>query len=37
MIFKRKSMRKFDETLFLTEQELLEIEQKTEKLIPLMI
>lgn len=36
MIFKRKSMRKFDETLFLTEEELTEIKQETEKLIPLI-
>jgi hypothetical protein len=36
MIFKRKSMRKFDETLFLTEEEFVEIKQKTEKLIPLV-
>jgi nitroreductase len=36
MIFKRKSMRKFDEILFLTEEELVEIKQKTEKLISLV-
>ncbi len=36
MIFKRKSMRKFDETLALTEDELKKIQQKTEKLIPLV-
>lgn len=35
MIFKRKSMRKFDETMFLTEEELAKIKQKTEMLIPL--
>ena len=33
MIFKRKSMRKFDETQFLTREELVEIRQETEKLI----
>lgn len=36
IIFKRKSMRKFDETLFLTEKELVEIKQEIEKLIPLV-
>ncbi len=36
MIFKRKSMRKFDEALFLTEEELVEIKQETEKLISLV-
>jgi hypothetical protein len=35
-IFKRKSIRKFDETLFLTEEQLVEIKQETEKLIPLV-
>lgn len=36
MIFKRKSQRKFDETLFLTEEELVIIKQEAEKLIPLV-
>ncbi|MFZ2539490.1 MAG: nitroreductase family protein [Oscillospiraceae bacterium] len=36
MIFKRKSIRKFNETLFLTEEELVKIKQETEKLIPLV-
>jgi len=36
VIFKRKSIRKFDETLLLTEEELAEIEQQTEKIIPLV-
>ncbi|MFZ5643810.1 MAG: hypothetical protein ACOY46_09500 [Bacillota bacterium] len=36
MIFKRKSMRKFDVTLALTEDELREVKQETEKLIPLV-
>ncbi|MEQ8154898.1 MAG: nitroreductase family protein [Clostridiaceae bacterium] len=35
IIFKRRSMRRFDETLHLTEKELKEIKQETEKLIPL--
>lgn len=36
IIFKRKSIRKFDETLFLTEEELVKINQKVETLIPLV-
>lgn len=35
MIFKRKSIRKFDKALFLTGEELKEIKRETEKLIPL--
>lgn len=36
MIFKRKSIRRFDEALSLTEDELQEVRQKTETLIPLV-
>lgn len=36
MIFKRKSIRKFDETLILTKNELREVKQKIKKLIPLV-
>jgi nitroreductase len=36
IIFKRKSMRKFDETLSLSEQELVEIKQELEELVPLV-
>ena len=35
-IFKRKSIRKFDETLFLTEEELAAIKQEIDKIIPLV-
>lgn len=35
-IFKRKSIRKFDETLLLTEEELAAIKQEIDKLIPLV-
>jgi len=35
-IFKRKSMRKFDDTIVVTEEELTEINQHTQKLIPLV-
>ncbi len=35
-IFKRKSIRKFDDTLVLTEAELAQIKQETEKLTPLV-
>ncbi len=36
IIFKRKSIRKFDGALFLTEEELVKIKQKIESLIPLV-
>ena len=36
MIFKRKSFRKFNDTLTLSKEELLDIEEKIKNLIPLV-